>query len=218
MKPLIAILLVVTTTPSQDARPTAGGQAYRIPFASQGNTIELTIANTAAPAASQVFVEAVGAPSWISFSQKTIALDGLTAKQQKAATFSFSVDRLAPVGEEESLTFRVKTKSGESWAKEIKIQTVPPEKFEPFQSYPNPFNPTTTICYQLTNDSSVSLKVYNLLGQEVATLVDEQQQVGYHQEVFDASRFASGMYIYRIVYANEAGKLLADRKTMMLLK
>ena len=58
------------------------------------------------------------------------------------------------------------------------------------QNYPNAFNPMTTICYQLTNDNKVRLKFYNLLGQEVKTLVDELKQGEYHQEVFDASRHA----------------------------
>ena len=114
--------------------------------------------------------------------------------------------------------FTIKSKSGEAWTKEIKIKVAPPEKFELFQNYPNPFNPTTNICYQLTRDSKVSLKIYNLLGQEVATLVDEQKQAGYHQEVFDATRFASGMYIYRIVYTNDAGKQSSDKKRMLVLK
>jgi hypothetical protein len=86
-----------------------------------------------------------------------------------------------------------------------------------FQNYPNPFNPTTVISYQLSADSRVKLKVYNVLGQEVATLVDEQRQAGYHQEVFDATSHASGMYIYRIVYVNESGKQSSDRKTMMVV-
>jgi hypothetical protein len=58
------------------------------------------------------------------------------------------------------------------WTKEITVAVAAPNKFEVFQNYPNPSNPTTAISYQLTANSSVSLKVYNLLGQEVASLVD----------------------------------------------
>jgi hypothetical protein len=125
---------------------------------------------------------------------------------------------MAAVNKEETLTFTIKSKSGETWTKEIKVKVSPPEKFELFQNYPNPFNPTTTICYELTRDSKVQLKVYNLLGQEVVMLVNGEKQAGYHQEVFDATRFASGMYIYRIVYINESGKQSSDRKTMMVVK
>ena len=210
MKSFIAILFIVSTTLSQEA--------YRIPFASKGNTIELTVANTSPIAATQVAVEATGGPSWLSFTQKTVALDQLNTKQEKPATFSFSIEKMASVGKDESLTFTIRSQSGETWTKEIKIKVAPPEKFELFQNYPNPFNPTTTICYQLTNDSRVTLKIYNVLGQEVRTLIDEQKQAGYRQEVFDAMRFASGMYVYRIVYTNSAGKQASDRKTMVVVK
>ncbi|MEX2190199.1 MAG: T9SS type A sorting domain-containing protein, partial [Bacteroidota bacterium] len=67
------------------------------------------------------------------------------------------------------------------------------------QNYPNPFNPTTTIEFTLPADGHVVLKVYDLAGREVATLVDGDRIAGvYQQVVFDASRLASGMYIARL--------------------
>jgi hypothetical protein len=210
MRTLIALTLLVGTSLSQEV--------YRIPFASKGNTIELTIANTSPTTATQVSVEATGVQSWVTYGRKTMMIDQLNPKSEKPATFSFSIDKMADVNKEETLMFIIKSKSGESWTKEIKIKVAPPEKFELFQNYPNPFNPTTTICYQLTRDSRVQLKVYNILGQEVATLVDGEKQAGYHQEIFDATRIASGMYIYRIVYTNEGGKQSSDKKTMLVIK
>jgi hypothetical protein len=63
------------------------------------------------------------------------------------------------------------------------------------QNYPNPFNPTTTIEFTLANDGHVSLKVYDIVGREVATLVDRDMKTGiYQQVVFDASRLSSGVY------------------------
>ncbi len=59
-------------------------------------------------------------------------------------------------------------------------------------------NPTTTIDYQLPRNAHVTLKVYNVLGQLVATLVDGEVSAGYHQAVFNGSRFASGVYFYRL--------------------
>jgi len=73
-----------------------------------------------------------------------------------------------------------------------------PDKFELYQNYPNPFNPKTMINYQLPMINDVELSIYNLLGQKVATLVDERQQAGYHQVEWDASGFSSGIYYYRI--------------------
>ncbi|HEY9166927.1 MAG TPA: ice-binding family protein [Candidatus Kryptonia bacterium] len=81
------------------------------------------------------------------------------------------------------------------------------------QNYPNPFNPTTTINYSVPKNSYVSLKVYNVLGQEVTTLFSGKQQAGNYIATFDASRFASGVYFYRL----QAGSYNSVKK-MVLMK
>jgi hypothetical protein len=91
--------------------------------------------------------------------------------------------------------------------------TVTPYSYSLQQNYPNPFNPTTTINYSLAKRSNVVLKVFNMLGQEVATLVNSQQAGGSHSIDFDASKLASGLYIYKL----EAGDFTMAKK-MMLLK
>ena len=81
------------------------------------------------------------------------------------------------------------------------------------QNYPNPFNPTTTIRYALPQPSHVTLTVFNMLCQEVANLVDENQEAGYHEVRFDASGLASGVYFYRL----RAGEFVQSR-TLVLVK
>ncbi len=77
-----------------------------------------------------------------------------------------------------------------------------PRTYSLEQNFPNPFNPATTIMYQIPAASWVTIKVYNVLGQELATLVDGEQKAGRHRSRWDAGRFASGMYIYRIIAKN----------------
>lgn len=81
------------------------------------------------------------------------------------------------------------------------------------QNYPNPFNPVTTINYRLLNENHVSLKVYNILGIEVASLVNEEKPAGKYEVKFDGNNFASGIYFYRL----KAGNFIQVRK-MILLK
>lgn len=81
------------------------------------------------------------------------------------------------------------------------------------QNYPNPFNPTTIISWQLPVSSWVTLKVFNLLGQEVATLVDAHKQAGEYDVQFDASTLSSGVYFYKLVAGN-----FSDIKKLLILK
>ena len=85
--------------------------------------------------------------------------------------------------------------------------------YELNQNFPNPFNPTTTIKYSIPNNNLVTLKVFNILGQEVATLVNAQQNAGRYEVQLDGTILPSGVYIYRV----EAGTFVSVKK-MMLLK
>jgi len=85
--------------------------------------------------------------------------------------------------------------------------------FSSEQNYPNPFNATTIIHYNLPEPSQVTIDIYNILGRRVETLVNRQQQVGYHQAIWNAVGFSSGVYFYKI----QAGDYTETRK-MLLLK
>ncbi|MFA5870386.1 MAG: T9SS type A sorting domain-containing protein [Candidatus Paceibacterota bacterium] len=81
---------------------------------------------------------------------------------------------------------------------DVKNESTTPIEFNLLQNYPNPFNPVTTITYQLPEQGNVSLKVFDILGNEVQTLVNEEKEAGSYTVQFDASSLASGMYIYRL--------------------
>jgi hypothetical protein len=93
------------------------------------------------------------------------------------------------------------------------VASTKPGEFGLDQNYPNPFNPSTEIRFALPEDSHVQLKVFNSLGQEVQTLINQMAPAGNHSVKLDAKNLASGVYFYRI----QAGGFTAMKK-MMLLK
>ncbi|HTX18900.1 MAG TPA: polysaccharide deacetylase family protein [Bacteroidota bacterium] len=91
-------------------------------------------------------------------------------------------------------------------------QTESPVAFSLSQNYPNPFNPTTIIAFQIPASCWVTLKLYNILGQEVAVLVNDRREAGRYESVLDASSLSSGAYFYRL----QAGDYLSTRRLLVL--
>jgi hypothetical protein len=93
-----------------------------------------------------------------------------------------------------------------------KIDDLAPNSFELSQNYPNPFNPSTTIRYNVPEAGLVNIKVYSLIGEEVAALVNEALEVGVYEVTFDASKLSSGIYFYTM----KAGSFTSTKKMIML--
>jgi len=102
---------------------------------------------------------------------------------------------------------------GEPGLVSVEDESVKPSSFTLKQNYPNPFNPSTVIGFSLTKTSDVTLKVYDVLGKEVATLIDANKEAGNYNVEFNASKLASGVYIYRLRSDN-----LVESKKMVLLR
>jgi hypothetical protein len=94
-----------------------------------------------------------------------------------------------------------------------KISEIIPSEYKLYQNYPNPFNPTTNIRYQITNNKLVTLKIYDILGKEVADFVNEKQSSGVYEVTFNGSGLSSGIYFYKLT----AGDYL-EVKRMILIK
>ncbi|NCQ17689.1 MAG: hypothetical protein COZ80_08360 [Ignavibacteria bacterium CG_4_8_14_3_um_filter_37_9] len=88
-----------------------------------------------------------------------------------------------------------------------------PVRFALYQNYPNPFNSSTKIKYSIPNSAKVSIKVYDVLGKEVTTLMNEFQNTGTHEIEFDASKLSSGLYFYRIISG-----IYSETRKMILLR
>jgi hypothetical protein len=93
---------------------------------------------------------------------------------------------------------------------EVEVGT--PSKYDLSQNYPNPFNPSTTINYELPKSNFVSLKIYDMMGREVASLVNQNQDAGFYSVKFDASKLSSGIYFYKI----QAADFSAVKKLMLV--
>ncbi len=93
------------------------------------------------------------------------------------------------------------------------ISSIVPDKFILEQNYPNPFNPSTVIRYSLTERGFTSLKIYNALGKEVATLVNQKQDVGTYEATFNGANLSSGVYFYTL-----RTKDFSETKRMTLIK
>ena len=107
----------------------------------------------------------------------------------------------------------IKMSTNSVFAKEIEESNeIVPTEYALEQNYPNPFNPSTAINYSIPEAGNVELKVYDILGNEVATLVNEAEESGNHTVLFDASKFASGVYIYTL----RTNNFVQTRKMLMI--
>jgi hypothetical protein len=137
-------------------------------------------------------------PDWASLS---ITLVGAGSASAKAGTFCL-IDDVSLTG----------TASGVNEAAGV------PASFALGQNYPNPFNPSTKISYTIAQSGRVTLKVYNLLGTEVASLVDATRDAGTFMVNWNATGLPSGMYVYRMCVTSEKGIVFDQAKKLMLMK
>jgi hypothetical protein len=200
------LTIAVVSAPGQGIHP--------VPANSTGNQLTLTLVNESQKFSLQnVTVRPVRHSPAVTIRPESQFLKLLSPQKEYDVTFTFDVDRTAPLSTYDTLEFVITDKTGFASTKSVIVTYTGPATFALEQNYPNPFNPTTTIHYQLPTSGHVSLKVYNTLGQEVATPVDEVQDAGFKSITFGASQLPSGVYFYRL----QAGAFIQSRK-MLLLK
>jgi hypothetical protein len=132
-----------------------------------------------------------------------------TTTEPKAYSF---VDKKLEAG---SYTYRLKQVDFDGsyeYSNEVNVEVEIPLEYSLEQNYPNPFNPSTTIKYSIPEDGFVKLAVYNMLGEEVAAIVNTTQKAGRYEVNFNASQLSSGVYVYRI----EAANFTASKKLMLM--
>ena len=200
---------------------------YELTPGTKGNEITLTVANVSEtnPAANVTIKPHPTLSKGEGFQEKAITfhqseqtIEILNPKEEKEVTFIFDVSRNAQINKKDTIDFMIISSDGIMMTKQFIFSYAGPKEFKLEQNFPNPFNPTTTIQYQIpviaseTKQSAVKLIVYDILGSEVATLVNDEQEAGYYEVSWNASNFASGAYIYRL----QTGSFVSVKKMMLL--
>ena len=191
---------------------------YELTPGTKGNEIALTVANISETnPATSVNVVLTKKSSSLTFSKETETIKMIEAKAEAEAKFTFDIERNASINKKDTIEFMITSPDGIMMMRQFIFSYKGPKEFKLEQNYPNPFNPATSIQYQVSSISTVSLKVYDILGSEVTTLVNEEQQPGYYEVQFNGSSLASGVYIYRLSANSGAGNYISTKK-MMLIK
>jgi hypothetical protein len=170
------------------------------------------------------YVNALGKRVTLAFSEDALNVDYSWAEY----TVGFDASTIpASVGKKLGVLFKNASPVGNSWAAldlvrvnanhDVVNMSVPATQLSPIafslaQNYPNPFNPTTKIAYMLKNSGKVHLAVYDLLGREVAVLVNSIQTAGSHQSTFSGSGLSSGIYFYTL---QTSGGSLTQKMVLM---
>jgi FlgD Ig-like domain len=218
----VAIILMLTAggvfaQNANTAPGDRGAQVWQIPFASSDNTISLNIRNNSSIEAKNLSVTFSNVPSWFEFKSNTVVLKSVSPDSSAEAGFTFSVDRKAPVGKDTILRAVIRTSDGQSWTKEITMSVGAPRDCKLHPNFPNPFNPSTKIAFELPKASHVSLIIYDVLGREVAEIANQNYPAGYNEITWNGlnrngEQVSSGVYFYRI----STEKWSAVKKMMML--
>jgi hypothetical protein len=186
---------------------------YNVPVSGKPNTIIFEVKNDLDKPVLNTEISVCEVPDWIIFEDKDVIVGKIPGHGKADAEFHFRL--LTPPDYEEmhEIMFDVVKSSGESFQKIITIKPMPPADYELFNNYPNPFNPSTIIKYSIPSEGIVNLWVFNILGEKVMTLVNENLKAGTYEINFNASGLASGIYFYTLQAEN-----YMNSKKMILMK
>jgi hypothetical protein len=190
---------------------------YEVTPGTKGNQIILSLANISdIKNASGVTIKVCKPSVNLIFSKNEEIIKNIDVGKETDVAFMFDIKREVKVNSKDTVGFLITDNKSIFIKKEFVLSFTPPKEYRLEQNYPNPFNPVTTILYQLPDDSKVTLKVYDILGSEVAELVNDVQTAGYKEVKFGGSKYSSGVYIYRLSSESGSGNFTSIKKMVML--
>lgn len=210
MKTMIIIILIVCTIQAQSI--------YELTPGVKGNQIVLQLSNiSSTESAENVEVKLIKQVENLTFSKTEVVIKDINTAEDKEAEFEFDVRYNSTITKNDTVEFLITDNQTIRVTKQFIFTYTQPKEFRLEQNFPNPFNPATEIRYTIPSNvkremSNVVLKVYDVLGNEVATMVNEEKPAGYYEVEFNASNIASGVYIYRL----STGSFNATKKLMVL--
>jgi hypothetical protein len=195
--------------------------SWEVEKGSQGNELLLEVRNSSDRALEGVSVNIDESPRWVHFDASEIPAAGvLEPGEKRIVSFLFNVAEQVSPETEGRVNLRVKALEG-TWRKDISLTVLPPTALPQFttlyQSSPNPFCQSAVICYQLSERARTLLRVYNLAGRLVRTLVDEEKPAGFHQIEWtgqdeENKTLPNGTYFYSM----NAGSFTSTLKLVLL--
>ncbi len=191
---------------------------YSIQPGVKNNQIVLELSNVSlTESATDPEVKLIRNSQNLTFIQTEKMIENIIQGEETEIAFTFDVDYNIGNVEADTIEFMITDNKSVYLTKQFILQYALPTEFKLEQNYPNPFNPSTRIRYTVPIDEKrktkeVSLIIYDILGNEVRTLVNEQKEPGYYEVEFSASQLASGVYIYRL----QAGSYVSTKKMMVL--
>lgn len=215
-KIFITLIVSFILTISQVSR---AQNSYSLQPGIKNNQIVLELSNVSSTeSATDIEVKLIRKSKHLKFSVEEKSIESLSQTTQTEVPFTFDVDYNIGKTEADTIEFVVTDNKNIYRTKQFILQYSVPNEYKLEQNYPNPFNPSTKIRYsvpQVANSKmqNVRLIVYDILGNEIKAIVNEQKEPGYYEVDFNASQFASGVYVYRL-QAND----FVSTKKMLLIK
>ena len=186
---------------------------YEVTPGVKGNQIILQLANTSASEnVIDLNVKLVKGSDNIKFSQPEKRIEDIEKGKEEEAVFEFAVAYNVKANATDTIEFLITNGKSVYQTKQFVLRYATPTEYKLEQNFPNPFNPATVIRYQLPAKTLATLKIFDVLGKEVAVLVNEENEAGFHQVEFNGSGLASGVYLYIL----QAGSFVQTKKFILL--